>query len=95
MCSWKLSVFPVKLEGGKGEVRVGDGGLLLAATVLESGPGLAEQLQQQIAAEAAATTRAEPAVFAEAARRLAAPGASDRKPVAFIQPRNWGSTPTL
>jgi len=88
LCSWKLRLYPVKLQGGRGEVRVGESGLLLGATVLESGPGLVEGLQEKIKAGEAevATPETDEAVIAEARERLAAPGASERKPVAFIPP---------
>lgn len=87
MCSWKLWLYPVKLEGGRGEIRVGEGGLLLGVTVLDDGPGLADALLERIATEAtAAAPQPEGAAVAEARRRLAGAGAAERKPIAFIPP---------
>ncbi len=86
MCKWKLWLYPVKLADGRGEVRVGDGGLVLGVTVLEKGPGLTEGMQKRIGLEtAAAQPQPESPVIAEAKKRLAAAD-SDRKPVAFIPP---------
>ena len=64
MCSWKLWLYPVKLPGGRGEVRVGEGGLLLGVTVLEDGPGLVDNQEQSAIEAASAPPTTDEAVIA-------------------------------
>jgi hypothetical protein len=84
-CRWKLLLYPVRLEGGSGTIKVEDGGLVLGVTTLRDGPGIAEKL---LLAAGPAKPAVEPwaGVLAEARARLAAAGGAARAPVAFIPP---------
>lgn len=84
LCKWKLRLFAVPLEGGRGAVTVRGDAMVVAVTTLVRGPGLARRL----AAKASARRRATPTdvVLEEAKRRLEAVGGPTRTRIAFIPP---------